>query len=118
MNEELKLYDDFNDDSCKGTVIGTNSTSGQKRLGVDIERILSIDNGALRIAPLIQAGFGRAVIGYGPFENRAGLAFAVSILNGHNTSQAESMPDTFRERISLWLKGSETDTKFVRLFQW
>src|SRR3972149_5276569 len=115
MNIKLELYDNFKDDHGEGTVIGTLSTSGNQRLGIDVESVLSIDNGALRIAPLIEAGFGRAAIAYGPFPRVDGLMFAVSILNGHNTSQSESLPDTFRERIILWLKGSETDPKWERL---
>lgn len=116
--EELMLCDDFMDDRSAGSVIGTLSASGHKRLGVDVEKVLGIDNGALRIAPLIEAGFGRAVLSYGPFPRREGLAYAVAILNGHNTSQYESLPDTFRERITLWLKGSEIDPKLERLVMW
>lgn len=118
MNERSVYSDDFSDDRAEGTVIGTHSTSGQSRLGVDVEKVLSIDNGALRIAPLIEAGFGRAVIAYGPFSRRAGLAFSVRILNGHNTAQAESLPDTFRDRIALWLWGSRADPRWRRLIQW
>jgi len=118
MSESLYLYDDFTDDRVSGTVIDSLTTSGHKRLGVDAETVLSIDNGALRIAPLLQAGFGRSAIAYGPFHRRNGLAFAVNILNGHNTSQAETLPDTFRERLSLWLKGSQIDPRWIRLLRW
>ncbi len=118
MREQSELYDDFADNRGEGAVVGTLSTSGARRLGVDVEGVLSIDNEALRIAPLIEAGFGRAVVAYGPFSSRPGLAFAVHILNGHNTSQSEPLPDTFRERMSLWLSGSEIDPKWPRLVQW
>lgn len=118
MNERLVLFDHFTDDRASGTVIGSVATSGHKRLGVDAERVLSIDNAALRIAPLLQAGFGRSAIAYGPFHPRNGLAFAVNILNGHNTSQAETLPDTFRERLSHWLKGSGVDSRWIRLIRW
>jgi hypothetical protein len=118
MKERLEFVDDFSDDRAAGTVIGTFSASGQKRLGIDVEKVLGIDNGALRIAPLIEAGFGRAVLSYGPFSRRAGLAFSVQILNGHNTAQAESLPDSFRERMTYWFRGSEIDPQWRRLVQW
>ena len=70
LKEELELYDNFTDDRAAGTVIGSLATSGHKRSGVDVEGVMSIDNGALRIAPLIEAGFGRASIAYGPFTRR------------------------------------------------
>jgi hypothetical protein len=112
------FYDDFSDNRAEGAVIGTQSTDGHKRLGVDEEKVFSIDNGALRIAPLIEAGFGRAVIAYGPFSRRAGMAFSIRILNGHNTAQAESLPETFRERMALWCRGNGCDPKWRRLIQW
>lgn len=113
-----ELADDFADDRGEGTVIGSSATSGQPRLGVDRENALSIDNGALRIAPLIEAGFGRAAITYGPFSRRAGLAFSVSVLNGHNTAQAGQLPETFRDRIALWLRGSGADPRWRRVVRW
>ena len=118
MGEELILCDDFMDDRSAGRVIGTLTASGHKRLGVDVEKILGIDNGALRIAPLFEAGFGRAVLSYGPFPRRDGLAFSVRILNGHNTAQAGSLPDTFRDRIGLWFRGSHADPRWRRLVRW
>lgn len=118
MSGEVEVYDDFNDDRSRGRVIGSLASNGHRRLGVDVERVLSIDNGALRIAPLIEAGFGRAALGYGPFPKRAGQAFAVRILNGHNTAQAESLPDTFRERMELWLRGAEGDSRWLRMLRW
>ncbi len=87
---DVVLHDDFLDVRKNGKVIGTAATSGQKRFGVDVERVLSIDNGALRIAPLVETGFGRVALSYGPFPKRAGMAFAVYMLNGHNTAQAET----------------------------
>jgi hypothetical protein len=118
VGEELLLSDDFTDRRREGTVIGSTSTSGHKRLGVDIERTLSIDNGALRIAPAIEAGFGRTALAYGPCARKAGLTFAVYMTNGHNTSQAEPLSDTFRTRMTYWFKGSATDARCKRLVQW
>lgn len=118
MCKNLELVDDFADDCAMGDVIYGITRSGHRRLGIDIEKIMSVDNGSLRIAPLIKTGFGRAAISYGPFSKKNGFAFAVSILNGHNTSQAEQLPDTFRERIDYWIRGSENDPKLQRLFCW
>lgn len=117
-SEKLELYDDFADHRTTGGVIGEVCKSGHQRQGVDVEGVLSIDNGALRIAPLIEAGFGRAVLAYGPFETRPGLAFAVYMLNGHNTSQAEPLSDTFRHRVNLWIRGSETEPRWKRMAWW
>jgi len=113
-----ELFDDFSDRRPRGAVIGSRSTCGHRRLGVDAEGVLSIDNGALRIAPLVEAGFGRIVLGYGPVATWPGLAFAVYMLNGHNTAQAEPLPDTFRQRLNSWLRGSRTESTRRRLMQW
>src|SRR5688500_10960989 len=114
----LELVDDFTDRRPEGTVIGRRSSSGHRRQGMDREGVLSIDNGALRIAPLIESGFGRALLAYGPFDSQPGLAFAVLMLNGHNTAQAEPLPDTFRQRMRHWIRGSETEPTRRRLVQW
>ena len=114
----LILYDDFADSRRNGMVINTRAPSGHKRFGIDVERILSIDNGALRVAPLLEAGFGRAGIAYGPFDAHPGLAFSVFMLNGHNTSQSEPLPDTFRTRLHYWLNRSGTDKTRDRIIAW
>lgn len=114
----VELIDDFADACGEGCVLGRKSASGHVRLGCDVERAMSIDNSALRIAPLVEAGFGRAVLAYGPFAKQPGLAFAVYMLNGHNTSQAEPLSDSFRHRIHLWLRGSGTDPRWQRLLWW
>lgn len=115
---DQKLCDDFEDNRAAGCVVGSLCKSGDRRLGVDVERVFSIDNGALRIAPLVEAGFGRAVLAYGPFAKQSGLAFAVYMLNGHNTAQAEPLSDSFRHRIYLWLRGSGADPRWQRLIWW
>ncbi len=112
---ELLLQDDFTDDRDAGHVVGTRTVSGQERLGCDVEGVLSIDNGALRIAPLVDCGFGRAALVYGPFDARPGFAYAVYMLNGHNTAQAEPLPDTFFQRVALWFKGSQLEGRVERL---
>lgn len=110
-------YDDFADRRATGRVIGTLSTSGHPRLGVDAEKILSIDDDALRIAPLLDAGFGRAVLAYGPFPKRAGIGFSVYMLNGHNTAQSEPLPDSFRQRMEYWMAGGWVDPRPYRLLK-
>lgn len=115
---QLRLHDDFSMDARSGAVIGTRAESGAERKGVDVEGVMSIDNGALRIAPLVETGFGRAVLGYGPFAKQPGLAFAVYMLNGHNTAQAEQSPDTLFGRFKLWLYGSRVDAPSKRFKQW
>jgi hypothetical protein len=114
----LELSDDFTDRRPEGAVLGTRATSGQARLGADVEGVLSIDDGALRIAPLVESGFGRVALAYGPFPSRPGLAFAVYMLNGHNTAQAEPLSDTFSQRFDLWLRGSRAESRKRRLLQW
>lgn len=91
-----------------GTVIGTLTPEGLRRGGVDKQGVLSIDNDALRIQPLIEPGWGQAGLSYGPYERQNGLAFAVFLVNGHNTSQSETLKETFRERLWRWWVGSET----------
>ena len=112
------LKDSFSDECRVGRVIGTRSSEGCERLGIDIEKAISIDNGALRIAPLIEPGFGRAGLSYGPFSSKPGLSFAVFILNGHNTSQAEYLSDSFIQRLKRWFIASESDPPFERLKRW
>lgn len=116
--DPIELIDDFADGCAEGRVIGRVCKSGHVRLGADVESVFSIDNGALRVAPLVQAGFGRAVLSYGPFAARPGHAFAVFMLNGHNTAQDEPLSDSFRHRLRGWLHGSETDPAWKRVAIW
>lgn len=101
-----------------GKVVGTRTADGHPRGGVDVEGVLSIDNGALRVQPLIEPGWARAGLAYGPFRREAGLAFAVFMLNGHNTSQSEPLPDSLRNRLQRWWLGSETSSPTRRLVGW
>lgn len=114
----IELIDNFSDACGEGRVLGCKCASGHVRLGCDVERAMSIDNGALRIAPLVQAGFGRVVLSYGPFARRPGLAFAVYMLNGHNTAQDEPLSDSFRHRLRCWLRGSATEAPLKRVVTW
>jgi hypothetical protein len=114
MNQFTDL---FQDDRASGKTIGTNTSSGVLRAGIDREKAISIDNHALRFQPLIQPGWGRQGIAYGPYQRQNGLAVAVLLLNGHNTSQAETM-EWFYKRIPRWLKGSETESVGKRVLAW
>ena len=113
---EPKLVSDkFTEDGAPGAVIGTRLPDGTERKGIDVERVIGIDNGALRIRPLKKPGWGRSGIAYGPYARRNGLAFGVYMLNGHNTSQAEPIPDGFRPRLARWLAGTESAKPMDRL---
>ena len=113
-NEPTDAFADF----CpSGETIGTNSSSGVVRKGVDREKAIAIDRQALRFKPLIQPGWGRQGIAYGKYQRQSGLAMAVLLLNGHNTSQAETMEWLYK-RIPRWILGSETESVPQRILAW
>ena len=114
----LLLADDFEDTRPPGAVIGTLAGGGAKRLCVDIEARIGIDHGALRIEPLMRAGWGRSGIAYGPFRREPGLAFAVLLLNGHNASRWGGIEERFARRLGVWLLGGRTDPAWRRAFAW
>jgi hypothetical protein len=95
----IRSSDRFTDDRAPGTVVGSLGPSGARRLGVDRECRIAIDNGALRMRPLEQPGWARQGIGYGPFESAPGLVFAAHVLNGHNASQTFYFPETRKQRL-------------------
>lgn len=103
----ILLRDTFDQDRRAGKVIGSTASDGTKRLGADVEGIISIDNGALRIESLLEVGWGREGIAYGPFQRENGLAFAVFMVNGHNTSQIDYFEDKFVRRMARWFIGAE-----------
>lgn len=112
-----KLTDTFDRDRPSGKTIGSKTNSGAVRKGVDRERAIAIDNQALRFKPLIQPGWGRQGIAYGKYQRQSGLAMAVLLLNGHNTSQAETMEWLYK-RIPRWILGSETESVPRRVVAW
>ena len=112
---EVLVDDRFVGPLPAGSVIGTPATRGAVRKGVDREGVIGIDDGALRIQPLLKTGWGRSGIAYGPYPRRNGLAFGVFMLNGHNTSQAEHLADGLRLRLGRWWLGTETAKPFARL---
>lgn len=112
------VRDDFTDDRRRGRVLGTAAVGQPSRQGRDVERVLSIDGGALRIQPPLREGWERTCLSYGPFPAKPGLTFAVFMLNGHNTSQAEVMSDSLRTRLERWARGSGVDPTGRRLWRW
>lgn len=113
-----RVADLFIDDRPPGTVIGTEATSGALRLGCDVERQIAIDHRALRLQPLVTPGWGRQGIAYGPFRRTHGLVLAVSITNGHNTSQGTCIPEHIVKRIWRWAIGPNADPWHTRLAAW
>lgn len=98
--------DSYSDKCSPGQTIGSTSPSGVRRQGVDAENAIAIDNGALRLPFMIQPGWGRCGIAYGPYKRTNGLTFAVFLLNGHNTSQTGCTNQLFVRRSLRWLAGS------------
>jgi len=111
------MIDCYLGDRPAGGVIGTEVKDGIVRKGIDEEGVIGIDNGALRIQPLIKPGWGRSGIAYGPYKRQAGLSLGVFLTNGHNTSQAGPHPDELRMRLQRWALGSETETPLKRIIQ-
>jgi hypothetical protein len=114
----ISLLDDFSNDLPRGSVVGSSLSDGAVRKGIDTESVLSVDNSALRIEPLLVSGWGRAGIAYGPYRRQNGLAFATFLLNGHNISRADTLPDSFRERLQQWFRGTLADPVPRRLRNW
>lgn len=111
------IADDFSTPSQRGRVVGSQGTSGHRRQGIDTEKLISIDNGALRIRPHVTPGWARAGIAYGPFKRQAGLALAIFMLNGHNTSEGNSREDSYKSRIWRWVRGSQANSIANRLWR-
>ncbi|MGL5794375.1 MAG: nucleotide-binding protein [Waterburya sp.] len=109
--------DSFQVDCSVGKTIGTKTASGVLRQGKDEEKAIAIDHQALRFLPLIKPGWGRQGIAYGKYQRTNGLAVSILLLNGHNTSQAETIEWLYK-RIPRWLKGSETESIQQRVIAW
>jgi hypothetical protein len=105
VRSEAAFVDRFDVDVSLGKVVGSLTPTGVPRRGVDKEGVLEIDHGALRIRPLIEEGWGRSVLTYGPYARQNGLMFATFLLNGHNTSQSEVLPESMKSRLVRWLQG-------------
>jgi hypothetical protein len=103
--------DSYLDSKRTGKVIKTKNSTDVIRKGIDIEGTIGIDNNALRIKPLVQPGWGRAGIAYGPYTRANGLAFATLLLNGHNTSQMGYIPESLKKRLLTWFRGSKVELR-------
>lgn len=114
----INIEDFFKDEQPPGRVTGRRDANGRVRAGVDLEGRIGIDHGALRIQPLVQPGWGREGITYGPFQRQAGLALAVSILNGHNASQADVFRPSLLSRLRQWAEGSYSVSLPERGYRW
>ncbi len=114
----MYLIDLFEDDRPPGRVIGSPATDRTIRKGIDVESVIAIDHGALRIQPLLQPGWGRAGIAYGPYQRQDGLAMAVAVLNGHNTSQAGDLSESLKRRLGSWARGSKAVPVQERILRW
>ncbi len=110
--------DSYSDDQPSGRVIGTSSPSGATRKGIDVENMIAIDNGALRIRPLAIPGWGREGIAYGPYTRTNGLAFSIFLVNGHNTSQAGDIADSVPRRLLRWAQGGHKENPMGRFWGW
>jgi hypothetical protein len=108
--------DFYSDDKPAGKAIGTKNAAGVTRMGVDLENAIGIDRNALRIKPLVQPGWGRSGIAYGPYTRTNGLSFAAFLVNGHNTSQMGYIPESLKKRLFTWLHGSKLDQRFQYVF--
>ena len=117
QTNKKSLTDSFTKDSSRGKTLGKLSSSGNLRQGIDIEKLISIDNEALRFQPLLKPGWGRQGLAYGPYERCNGLAFSIFLLNGHNTSCIERI-ESLGKRVERWLIGSEAETPKQRLLEW
>lgn len=109
------LSDVFEDDHRAGTVLGSRSQDGWLRHGVDRERRIAIDHGALRFQPLVTPGWGRQGIAYGPFPREPGLALAVAVTNGHGASEVSSIDEGIARRLWRWVRGPGIDPIRERL---
>lgn len=105
------LTDNYADCCSPGETIRTTSSSGILRKGIDIEKQISIDNGALRLRPLVKPSWGRQGIAYGPYSRTNGLALATFLLNGHNTSQMGYLGETFESRLVTWIRSYQIDKR-------
>jgi hypothetical protein len=110
----LPYRDDFSDPAASLPPL---AGEAGRRL-VDAESIAGLDNGAVRFAPPLRQGWGRAALAYGPWERHDGLTLAAYLLNGHNTAQVEPLPDSLKARFDRWLRASEQDGRSVRLRAW
>ncbi len=114
----MHVRDDFEVARDSGRTLGSLSTSGAARLGVDRERRIAVDHGALRMQPLLWDGWGRQGIAYGPLAAGSVGVFAVGVLNGHNASQSGHIEQPIEKRLATWLRAGGTQRARSRLLRW
>lgn len=83
----------------------------------DVEGVVTVRDGALRIAPLAKPGWGRAGVHYDAVPREDGLVLAVGLLNGHNGSAPFRQRDLLRQ-VRRWVLGSGIDPLATRLRRW
>ncbi|MDY7100508.1 MAG: nucleotide-binding protein [Actinomycetota bacterium] len=112
------LVDEFTDDRAPGRVVGVGGHGRIRRGGRDVEGAIGSDGGAARIRPLIEPGWGRSVLAYGPFERRAGLAVAVHLANGHNGSENTDRWPSLPRWLLQWARGMQNEPVPAHLLRW
>ncbi|MGE3077145.1 MAG: hypothetical protein AB7N24_20645 [Dehalococcoidia bacterium] len=111
--------DPFRTPRVRGKVIGSRTTNGAGPVaGVDTEKVISIEDGSLRIGNPILPGWGRHVFAKGPIPAQPGTWIAATILNGHNSSQGGLLGESLRQRCKRWLKGAEVEPWKRRVVKW
>lgn len=108
----LPFREDFSVDRRRGTVVGSPSTGSAPsvpRAGADVEGLLGVDGGALRIPPLARPGWGRTAVAYGPYQRRPGLGVAISLLNSHHASEHVEPWPPLATYLKQVLRGTQVD---------
>lgn len=119
VDEATRYFaDHFDDDRPAGKVVGSTNFQGVRRRGADVDNVIGIDHGALRIQPPLQTGWGLTGLTYGPYQRVNGLAFGLHLLNGHNTSQTGDLVVSLPRRVLRWMRGSGADPAHLRLARW
>lgn len=114
----LLVDDDFAEACAPGRTLGTRSSCGARRYGVDTESVLAVDHGALRLQPLLRDGWGRQGVVYGPFSAARGLALAVAVLDGHPASHAGDLGHGLGARLRTWLRAGGSHSARRQLWRW
>ncbi len=98
-SDGTRIRDRFTDDRPNGTVVGTVGPEGARRLGVDVEGLMAIDNGALRMSPACPAGMGPAGDRLRPVRADAGTGLLGPRAQRPQASQTFYFPETARQRL-------------------
>ena len=107
------LHDRFDTSVPRGRLVGSPGHE-TPRLGADPERVLSADDGAARMAPLLTPGWGRSALSYAPIVASPGLVVVFQVLNGHHASQSFRIRRLSRQ-LDSWARGSRTRPTWQRV---